>query len=120
VRALVILDHGSRAPEAHAHLLRLAEAVARLAPDLRVRVAHLEQAEPGLPEAIRALAAEGAREISVHPLFLAPGRHLEHDVPAQLRAARAAHPGLSIRLCEPLGSRPELAELILRTLDRAP
>jgi sirohydrochlorin ferrochelatase len=119
VKALVILDHGSRAPEAHAHLVRLAEAVQGLAPELRVRVAHLELVEPGLDAAIHALATEGAREIAIHPLFLAPGHHLERDVPERVDAARAAHPGLEIRICEPLGARPELAELILRSLERA-
>lgn len=113
----MILDHGSRSPEAAAHLERLAAEVRRLAPELVVCVAHLELAEPGLEDAIGTLAARGIREIAIHPLFLAPGRHLEHDVPALLQRSRAAHPELSLRLCEPLGARPELAELILRTLE---
>jgi sirohydrochlorin cobaltochelatase len=113
----VILDHGSREPQAQEHARRLAREVERLAPGLRVRVAHLELAEPGLLAVVGALAAEGAREIAIHPLFLAPGRHLELDVPARVREVRAAHPSLSIRLCQPLGARPELAELILRSLD---
>ena len=114
--ALIILDHGSRRPEAHEHLERLAEQVRRRAPALFVLTAHLEQAEPTLAQAVERCAAEGVREIAVHPLFLAPGRHLAHDIPEQLAALRRARPELEIRLLDALGERSELADLILATL----
>ncbi len=115
-RALIILDHGSRLPEAHAALERLAGALRRRAPGLIVCAAHLEQAEPTLAQAIERCAAEGASAISVHPLFLAPGRHLTRDIPEQLEAARRARPELEIQLLAALGTRDELADLILATL----
>ena len=114
--ALIILDHGSRRPEAHAHLERLAAAVRRRAPELIVCPAHLEQAEPTLAQAIERCVAQGATAISVHPLFLAPGRHLARDIPEQLAAARRARPELELRLLDALGTRDELADLILATL----
>lgn len=117
-RALVILDHGSRRPEAHAHLLELAANVRERAPDLFVTVAHLEQAEPGLAAAVGACVAAGAREVCVHPLFLAPGRHLAEDVPRLLDEIRARHPDLALRLLDALGARAELADVILATLER--
>jgi sirohydrochlorin ferrochelatase len=115
-RALVILDHGSRRPEAHAHLEVLAENVRERAPELFVTVAHLELAAPGLAQAIDACVAAGASEVCVHPFFLAPGRHLAEDVPGLIEAAQARHPGLSIRLLEAIGTRAELADVILATL----
>lgn len=114
--ALVILDHGSRRPEAHAHLEALASRVRERAPGLLVEVAHLEVRAPTLEDAVARLAASGIRSVAVHPLFLAPGRHLARDIPARLRAAEARHPGLTLRLTEPLGAREELADLILATL----
>ena len=80
-RALVILDHGSRRAEAHAQLEALAASVRERAPELFVSVAHLELAEPSLADAVEACIAAGAQEVCVHPLFLAPGRHLADDVP---------------------------------------
>ena len=115
-RALVILDHGSRRPEAHAQLEVLAAKVRERAPQLFVTVAHLELAAPSLAEAIADCVAAGAREVCVHPLFLAPGRHLAEDVPGLIEAARTQHPGLSIRLLEALGTRAELVDVILATL----
>jgi sirohydrochlorin ferrochelatase len=115
-RALLIVDHGSRQPEAHEHLESIAREVRRRAPGLLVHVAHLELAEPSLGRGIDACVADGAREIAVHPLFLLPGRHLTRDVPAELERAAAAHPGVEIRLTEALGTSTALAEAILATL----
>jgi sirohydrochlorin ferrochelatase len=113
-RALLLVDHGSRHAEAHAHLERLASRIAELAPDWQVQVAHLELAEPSIPDGIDACVRAGAREVRVLPLFLLPGRHLRHDIPALVRAAVARHRDVEIRLAESLGQSPELAELILR------
>jgi len=116
-RALVILDHGSRLSEAHEHLLWLAESVRKRAPDLLVEIAHLEQAEPSLEQALARCARAGATHVAVHPLFLTPGRHLGRDVPRLLEQARENHAGLEIELLPSLGTQEALADLILATLD---
>ncbi len=115
-RALLILDHGSRRPEAHDHLEQLAARVRERAPSLRVYIAHLEIARPSLEEAVDQAVAAGVSDFTIYPLFLAPGRHLREDVPAQVRRATARHPELKIRVTEPLGCMPELADLIIRAL----
>ena len=61
-RALIIVDHGSRVPEAHAHLQGIAERVQERAPEFRVYVAHMELATPTLPESIAACVRDGAGE----------------------------------------------------------
>lgn len=114
--ALLLVDHGSRRPEAHRHLEWTAEQVRQRRPGLRVHLAHLELVPPTLAEALAHCAAEGERQVDVLPLFLIPGRHSTHDLPEQLARAAEQHPGLSVRLLEPLGSRPEIAELILAAL----
>ena len=112
-RGLVLLDHGSKAPEAHAHLERLAQEVQARAPGWLVRAAHLEQSLPALADAVDACARAGATEIAVVPLFLAPGKHLAHDVPALVAAAAARHPGLRVRQTPALGEVEALAELVV-------
>jgi ferredoxin len=114
---LLIVDHGSRRPEAHRHLEWTAEQVRARRPGLRVHVAHLELAAPSVGEALAHCAAEGEREVDVLPLFLIPGRHSTHDLPEQIQRAAELHPSLKIRLLEPLGSRPEIASLILAALE---
>jgi sirohydrochlorin ferrochelatase len=118
-RALLVVDHGSREPEAAAQLARTAGELRRLRPELGVYVAHLELGAPSIAEAIAAAAADGVSELFVHPFFLAPGRHAARDVPAAVAAAAAAHPGLSVRVTAPVGEAAGIAALILATLPGA-
>jgi len=115
-RALVLLDHGSRHAEAHAHLEALAEQLRRSRPELRLYVAHMELAEPSLAAAVARCAHDGMQKVDVLPLFLAPGRHLTRDLPEQIAAAKAEHPTLEITLLDAIGARPELADWILTLL----
>jgi len=116
-RALILVDHGSRRAEAHAHLEQLAEQVRSRRPGLAVHVAHLELAQPSIAAAIDRSVAEGARELVIHPLFLVPGHHVLEDVPARVREALARHPGVTARITGSLGGQSGLADLILAALD---
>jgi sirohydrochlorin ferrochelatase len=103
LRAVILVDHGSREPAANAQLAAVAAALSRRLRGRRVAVAHLSLVAPSLPAAIAACVAAGAREIVVVPYFLAPGRHARRDVPALARAARARHRGVR---SAPLGVHP--------------
>ncbi len=73
-RAILLVDHGSRRPEANRVVEALAEAlrgraaeqvaaeVQRRAPDCVVRTAHLEVAPPSIGEGIDACVQAGAEE----------------------------------------------------------
>jgi sirohydrochlorin ferrochelatase len=111
--AIVLVDHGSRRAEANATLEEVAALVRAAAPGRVVRVAHMELEPPTLADAIDACATSGAREVIVCPYFLAPGSHSTDDIPRLARAAAARHPGLAVRVSEPLGAHPKLAELVL-------
>lgn len=112
-RAIVLVDHGSREPEANAVLEEVAARVRERAPDRMVRFAHMELAPPSLAEAIERCVAEGARDIVVHPYFLGPGRHASNDIPRLAREAAARHEGVKVRVSAPLGPHPLLADVVL-------
>lgn len=115
-RGLIIVDHGSRRPDAHEHLARVAAAVRERCPDLLVSVAHMELAAPSLAEALDACVASGANPVWIHPLFLVPGHHLVTDIPALVASAASRHPDVAIELTPALGMSPGIADLILSTL----
>jgi sirohydrochlorin ferrochelatase len=118
-RAVVLLDHGSRRTEANAQLEELAARVREREPGTLVATAHLEVLAPTIGDAIAECARAGAREIVVLPWFLAPGRHTAEDIPRQVDAARAAHPGVEIRVGDALGLHPKLIELALERIAEA-
>lgn len=101
--ALVLFGHGARDPEWAGPMRRIREAALARPGAPRVELAFLEFMAPTLPEAIAALAAEGARRVAVVPIFLAQGGHLERDLPVLLEEARAAHPGCEITLATAAG-----------------
>jgi sirohydrochlorin ferrochelatase len=114
-RAVLLVDHGSRRPEANELLETLAQAL-RGRVDHVVEVAHMEAAAPSIEQGVDACVAGGAAEITVLPCFLAPGRHAGEDVPALARRAAARHRGVRVRVAEPLGTHPKVVEILLERL----
>lgn len=113
VRALLLVDHGSRSAEAN-HALDAVATRLQALPDFPiVRTAHLEHAAPDIPEGFESCVRDGAEEIVVHPYFLAPGRHVMEDIPRRVREAAARHPGVGFRVTAPLGPDLRMAEIVL-------
>lgn len=111
--ALVLVDHGSRAPAANAVVECVAEAVRAAGGWEVVLAAHMEVAEPSLAAAVRAAIAAGARSVTVVPYFLAPGRHASKDVPRIVAEAVGAA-AVQVRVAAPLGFDDALVGLVLR------
>lgn len=116
---LLIVDHGSRSPEANARLAAFARRVADARPDWLVEHAHMELARPDFDDGIDALVARGAGAILVHLHFLGSGFHVRESLPALAAGARARHPGIGIELSPPLGEDPRLLEIVLDQMSAA-
>ncbi len=109
---VILLAHGSRAPEALDAHRALAASVAEVI-DRPVRPAFLEMADPDLPMAIATTIHEDEpASVVVIPHFLAPGNHVARDVPALIETARRAHPDTTIVLADFTGNRPEMVKLV--------
>jgi sirohydrochlorin ferrochelatase len=115
--AILLVDHGSRRAEANLVLERVAELLRRRAPARIVRVAHMDLAEPTVQDGVDACVAAGAREIVIHPYFLTPGDHVTRDIPALAEVAARRHPGVSVRVSEPLGVHEALVDAILDRIE---
>lgn len=118
-RALLLVDHGSRREEANAVLVRVAEMIRRLSGFPVVHYAHMEIAEPTISQGFDACVADGARQIIVHPYFLAPGAHYNEDIPRLVTEAAAKHPQVHWTITEPLGIHPKLCEVVLERIEAA-
>jgi len=108
---LVAVAHGSKDPRAAATVSELLTAVRAQSPGLDVRAAFLDHCAPALGQVLGAL--EGA-PAAVVPLLLTAAYHSKTDIPAQLAAATAAHPGQQISSAGTLGPH----RLLLRALER--
>ncbi|MEM9070959.1 MAG: CbiX/SirB N-terminal domain-containing protein [Myxococcota bacterium] len=113
MRALLLVDHGSRRAAANEMLAEVASLVKAQEPELPVYVAHMELAEPTIAQGLQACVDGGATAVVVVPYFLSHGRHVTEDVPRLVAEAAACHPGVSVEVAPPLGLHPLLAELVL-------
>lgn len=115
-KGLIVLGHGSRAPEATQTLAEITAMVAAKTEYEQVAYASLQLSEPGLPAVVEEMVGLGIREILVLPFLIAVGQHLKEDIPAELAQLAEKYPGLQYKLAGPLGADPRLAEVLL---DRA-
>ncbi|MBI3761116.1 MAG: precorrin-8X methylmutase [Chloroflexi bacterium] len=104
--AILLLDHGSRDPEAKIEFEQIADAL-RVRCGLPVSPAYLELAEPPVLDQLKALAKAGIRKVWALSAFLLPAGHVKSDLPAALSEARREF-GLEIEYGKPLGLHPAL------------
>lgn len=83
---LVLTAHGSRDPRSAANALAVADQVARLRPNLDVRLAFLDHDSPRLSDVLTALDGPAV----VTPLLLANAYHARVDIPAQIASCITA------------------------------
>ena len=103
---VLVVGHGSRRCEANDDVRDAAQAIARRGDFALVEPAFLEIEHPNISEGFARLVERGAKEIVVHPYFLSPGRHTRGDIPVEVQAAAAEHPGIRFLISEPLSAHP--------------
>jgi sirohydrochlorin ferrochelatase len=113
MRAILLVDHGSVKAEAN-HML---DCVANLlqsmvGPGVLVRSAHMELADPLIPQGVDACVEAGATELVVFPYMLSPGKHSTRDIPRIVTEATKRYPDLVVRVTPAFGVHAKLAEVI--------
>ena len=108
---ILLMDHGSRNPASNDRLKQVARVYQESLnnPNMIVRHAHMEIAQPSIPEALESLLNEGVDEIVCHPYFLSPGRHVKQDIPEIVQAAiESLEISIPIVTTDPVGSETDI------------
>jgi sirohydrochlorin ferrochelatase len=114
MKAVIVVDHGSRKSAANDMMKCVANLIQAMAgPDVIVKFAHMELAEPSVDDAFAQCVAEGAGEVVVFPYMLSPGKHSTGDIPRMVAKAAASHPGIGYSVTEAFGVHEKLAEVVL-------
>jgi sirohydrochlorin cobaltochelatase len=114
VKAILLIDHGSRRSEANEMMDCMANLVQAMAgDDVIVRHAHMELAEPSIEAGVRNCVEAGATDLTVFPYMLSPGKHSTGDIPRMVAAAAKAFPSLDVHVTNAFGVHEKLAEVIL-------
>ncbi|EJE49923.1 hypothetical protein PMI14_05493 [Acidovorax sp. CF316] len=110
--AIVLFAHGSRDPLWRAPMEAVAARIAAQQPRRPVACAYLELCAPALPEAVAQLVAQGARQVTVVPMFLGTGKHAREDLPVLVQQLRTAHTGVQFNVQTAIGEDPRMTALM--------
>jgi sirohydrochlorin ferrochelatase len=114
MKAILLIDHGSVKTEANHMLECMGALVQELAgPELIVRIAHMELAEPGVDEGFASCVEAGASEVVAFPYMLSPGKHSTRDIPRMVASAAARFPEVRYSVTPAFGVNERLAEAVL-------
>jgi sirohydrochlorin ferrochelatase len=118
-KAVILLGHGSRLPEASQSMQRVAHQLRALYGYAQVVVCHMELASPNLNDAFDECVASGQRDIVILPYFLHAGVHLTQDIPEMVEALRLRHPNTRVVIGPHLGFDESLVSLVHHRVQEA-
>ncbi|MES2611939.1 MAG: CbiX/SirB N-terminal domain-containing protein [Pseudomonadota bacterium] len=110
--AIVLFAHGSRDPLWRAPMEAVSARIAQAHPDRPVACAYLELCAPTLADAVAQLVVQGARQVTVVPMFLGTGKHAREDLPVLVEQLRASHPGVRFSVQAAIGEDPRMTALM--------
>ncbi len=114
MKAILLIDHGSKRAEANEMLGDMATVVRRVAGEgVIVHIAHMELAAPTIADSFARCVRDGATEVIAFPYMLSPGRHSTKDIPHLVAEAAAAFPGVAFRVTGAFGVSEKLAGVVL-------
>ena len=119
-QAILLVGHGSRRSEANDALVRLREMVEWKRPGSKIAYGFLQFAKPDLREALAQLDESELEEVTIVPVFLYDGIHIQEDIPAILAEEAVKRPHLRLVLAPVLGIDERMAEIIWDRVDAAP
>lgn len=115
MESLIIVAHGSRVESSNKEILDLINRIKSNLEneDILVLKAFLELVEPNLFHAINKAVNHGCTKIKVFPYFLAAGRHVADDIPAEMKKFKKLHPDVEFILLPHLGMCTGIEEMII-------
>lgn len=114
-KSILLIAHGSRREASNDEVRELTERLREQGHDnyQHIACAFLELAEPSIPQGIESLIQQGAEHVVVLPYFLAAGRHVIEDIPAQVAGKKAQYPQVKIEVAPYLGTADAIPALLL-------
>lgn len=113
--SVLLIAHGSRRAASNDEIRALTQRLREQADGrfYAIDCAFLELAVPLIPDGIQAMIDQGAQRVIVLPYFLAAGRHISEDIPAQVGIKKNQHPHIKIDIVPYLGTAEQIPGLLL-------
>ena len=117
MEALIIVAHGSKVKSSNDEIVNIVSKI-KFNIDDRILVFHafLELSEPSIFIAINKAIAENCKKIKIFPYFLAAGRHVQEDIPCEIKKFKKLHPEIEFILLPHIGNCNGIEDMIISNL----
>ncbi|SFD89894.1 sirohydrochlorin ferrochelatase [Lentibacillus persicus] len=112
MQGILYVSHGSRIREARQEAVSCIQSVIGNVNFPLQEMCFLELAAPTVEQGIDRLVNRGATAISVIPVLLLSAGHYYHDIPEELRAAKAKYPDIHWTYGKPLGVQDRFIDVL--------
>lgn len=119
MRAVIILGHGSRVPEAGKDMKKVATLLKENYDLEMVEVCQMSRLGPHYPETLDKCVKNGATEVVVIPYFLNNGLHIRLDIPEMMKDGAEKYPHVKMIFGRHLGCDPRFADIIYRRIQES-
>lgn len=116
-KAIILLGHGSRVPEAGKHMEKVATGLKNRYGYSIVEICYMSRLGPHFPEIFKKCVQAGAKDITVIPYFLHDGLHLVLDIPEMMQSVVALYPHVKLVLGKNLGYDDILIDLVEKRIE---
>ncbi|MCL2409842.1 MAG: CbiX/SirB N-terminal domain-containing protein [Oscillospiraceae bacterium] len=114
---VLLLAHGSRAPESVQTMESIAEQTRRLLPEQLIQVAFMQFNDVNIEKGLLLLMTQGVTRVKIVPYFLFDGVHIKEDIPQEVAEFKAIHPQIEIVLGQTLGTDARLAQIVAERIE---
>jgi sirohydrochlorin ferrochelatase len=115
-KAIILLGHGSRVPDAGKHMERVVEGLKTKYGYQTVEFCYMSRLGPHFPEIFEKCIQQGSTDIMVIPYFLHDGLHLVLDIPEMMQEMAEKYPDVRLVLGKNLGFDELLVDLVERRI----
>ena len=117
MEALIIVAHGSKVKSSNDEIVNIVSKI-KFNIDDKILVFHafLELSEPSIFIAINKAIAENCKKIKIFPYFLAAGKHVQEDIPCEIKKFKKLHPEIEFILLPHIGNCNGIEDMIISNL----
>jgi sirohydrochlorin ferrochelatase len=119
MRAIILLGHGSRVPDAGKEMERAAELLKEKYGLEMVKSCNMSRLGPHFPETLEECARNGAKEVIVIPYFLNMGLHIRLDIPEMMQEEALKYPDIKLVYGKQLGFDDSFVDILFKRIQES-
>ena len=118
-KAVILMGHGSRVPDAGKGMEKVAVRLQKLGISEIVDVCYMERLGPRFGQVFEKCIRLGATEVVLIPYFLHLGLHTRTDIPAMMKLEAVKHPNVKLVFGKNLGFDEMLVDLVIKRIEES-